>query len=168
MYYKLNAASEEAKELLTQKLCETFICHNWGPHNSNNEAESEITVYGDRLFSVPESILPDVLPWIMQYRISRLNSPAEINLDIAIHPKTKKCTLQSIDCDDFDYDYALLKLDRPYDMSKYTNIQLRLNKVGENKNKDGIACYKIRKGNNVLNGIYITLSLVTHTFSIAL
>ena len=38
MYYKLNAASEEAKELLTQKLCETFLCHNWGPYNSNNEA----------------------------------------------------------------------------------------------------------------------------------
>ena len=88
MYYKLNAASEEAKELLTQKICETFLCHNWGPHNSNNEADSEITVYGDRLFSVPQSILPDFLPWIMQYRISRLNSPAEIDLDIAIHPNT--------------------------------------------------------------------------------
>ena len=92
MYYKLNAASEEAKELLTQKICETFLCHNWGPHNSNNEADSEITVYGDRLFSVPESILPDVLPWIMQYRISRLNSPAEINLDIAVHPNTNMGT----------------------------------------------------------------------------
>ena len=88
MYYKLNAASEEAKELLTQKICETFLCHNWGPHNSNNEADSEITVYGDRLFSIPKSILPDFLPWIMQYRISRLNSPAEIDLDVAIHPNT--------------------------------------------------------------------------------
>ena len=92
MYYKLNAASEEAKDLLTQKLCETFLCHNWGPHNSNNEAESEITVYGDRLLSVPESILPNVLPWIMQYRISRLNSPAEFNLDIAVHPNTNMGT----------------------------------------------------------------------------
>ena len=88
MYYKLNAASEEAKELLTHKLCETFLC----PYNSNNEAESEITVYGDGLLSVPKSILPDVLPWIMQYRISRLNFQAEIDLDIALHPNTNMGT----------------------------------------------------------------------------
>ena len=92
MYYKLNAVSEEAKELLTHKLCETFLCHNWGPYNSNNEAQSEITVYGDGLLSVPKSILPDVLPWIMQYRISRLNFQAEIDLDTALHPNTNTGT----------------------------------------------------------------------------
>lgn len=49
-------------------------------------------------------------------------------VDVKVHPKTKKCTLKN-DCWG-RYDYALLKLNKPYDMSKYTNIQLRLNMAG--------------------------------------
>jgi len=53
-------------------------------------------------------------------------------VDIQIHPKTKQCTLQNSGCDNWNNDYALLKLNKPYDMSKYTNIQLRLNMAGNN------------------------------------
>merc|ERR1712194_932460 len=49
-------------------------------------------------------------------------------VDVKVHPKTKKCTLKN-NCWG-RYDYALLKLNKPYDMSKYTNIQLRLNMAG--------------------------------------
>jgi len=56
-------------------------------------------------------------------------------VDVKIHPKTKTCTLKN-SCRGL-YDYALLKLNKPYDMSKYTNIQLRLNMAGNKIPKKG-------------------------------
>ena len=85
MYYKQNKQSEEAKNILLQKLCATFSCNT----DAKNKAdEASIIVSGDVLLTIPNLIIKEVLPWLMQFRIARLNFPAENNLDIAVHPNT--------------------------------------------------------------------------------
>ena len=85
MYYKLNKQSEEAKNTLLQKLCATFTCIT----NAKNKVdEASIIVSGDVLLTIPNLIIKEVLPWLMQFRIARLNFPAQNNLDIAVHPNT--------------------------------------------------------------------------------
>ena len=85
MYYKQNKQSEGAKIILIQKLCATFICYTGVKHKAD---EASILVSGDVLLTIPNSIIHEVLPWLMQFRIARLNFPAQDNLDIAVHPNT--------------------------------------------------------------------------------
>ena len=85
MYYKQNIQSEEAKSILLKKLCARFICYTGAKHKVD---EASIFVSGDVLLTIPNSITHEVLPWLMQFRIARLNFPAQNNLDIAVHPNT--------------------------------------------------------------------------------
>ena len=86
MYYKQNKQSEGAKIILIQKLCATFTCITADAKNKVDEAS--IIVSGDVLLTIPNLIIKEVLPWLMQFRIARLNFPAQNNLDIAVHPNT--------------------------------------------------------------------------------
>lgn len=49
---------------------------------------------------------------------------------IAIPKQTKRCTLKNNwDCDELNFDYALMRLEKPYDMTEFSNIELRFNMI---------------------------------------
>ena len=79
MYYKQNKQSEEAKNILLQKLCATFSCNT----DAKNKAdEASIIVSGDVLLTIPNLVIKEVLPWLMQFRIARLSQILHMCLHI--------------------------------------------------------------------------------------
>lgn len=67
-----------------------------------------------------------VLVGALKYGKKTNNAKWHTVVDIAVHPKTSKWTLGNTNYDYFDYDYALLKINKPYNM-KDSPVQFRLN-----------------------------------------
>jgi len=48
---------------------------------------------------------------------------------IAVPKQTKKCTLKNKGCDFWNYDYALMLLEKPYDITTFSDIELKFNMI---------------------------------------
>lgn len=86
MHRPQDPASVAAKNILRASFCKRFAIV---PCDVNAKAdESTLHLAGDLVVNAPFHVFHDVVTWVQQHRIARLNPPATVDLALNVHPNT--------------------------------------------------------------------------------